>query len=247
LHEELRACLPQPEYGFHPDLSLIQALGAQQSADSHPNKLADIQTALAGNQERLHSYQWIETTTATIKGSTRPPRRVLCHYMPSGEVQRVQLDSEQPSAEAEAGGRGGRGGLIRGMIVKKKKEEMKEEVAAIRDAVSPYVHLDKEKLRSAIQDGRFSFDQDGGTTSITLRDFAKPGDSVNLRLNREKKELNSVAVNTFLEKKHDKISLTVQFAMLPDGTRYPSLTNIALPSKQITIDESRSDYTKLAN
>src|SRR5690349_16050374 len=63
-------------------------------------KLAAVKQAAAENQQRLHQYQWVETTQLTLKGDPKPPSQKMCEYGPDGQVQKTPLGPppEQPSS-----------------------------------------------------------------------------------------------------------------------------------------------------
>lgn len=40
---------------------------------TYSKKMAAVKQSVAENQQKLHQYQWIETTQLTLKGEPRPP------------------------------------------------------------------------------------------------------------------------------------------------------------------------------
>ncbi len=54
-------------------------------------RLAAAKKSIAENQQRLHQYQWIETTQLTLKGDPKPPKQNLCQYGPDGQVQKTPI------------------------------------------------------------------------------------------------------------------------------------------------------------
>jgi hypothetical protein len=60
---------------------------AAMAQDSAPQeRLAAAKKAITENQQRLHQYQWIETTQLTLKGDAQPPKQNLCQYGPGGHT-----------------------------------------------------------------------------------------------------------------------------------------------------------------
>jgi hypothetical protein len=59
-------------------------------------KVAAVKQAVAGNQQKLHQYQWKETTQLTLKGDPKPPSQSACQYGPDGKVQKTPLTPPPP-------------------------------------------------------------------------------------------------------------------------------------------------------
>ena len=51
-------------------------------------KLVAAKEAAAENKQKLHQYQWIETTQLTLKGDAKPSSQKLCQYGPDGQFRR---------------------------------------------------------------------------------------------------------------------------------------------------------------
>ena len=64
-----------------------------QNADLQ-EKLAALKQETAENQQRLHRYQWTETTQITLKGEPKPPKQNLCQYGPDGQVQKTPIGQQ---------------------------------------------------------------------------------------------------------------------------------------------------------
>ena len=56
-------------------LTLIASLPAIAQGSDLQQKLAAAKQAAAENQQRLHQYQWVETTQLTLKGDAKPPSK----------------------------------------------------------------------------------------------------------------------------------------------------------------------------
>jgi hypothetical protein len=207
--------------------------------------LQRVQAANAQNQEALHSYQWIETTTATINGNPRPPRQQICKYAADGSVQKTPLGS--PAGRQGAGG-AGRGGLIRGMVAKDKKEKFEKEAKEIHTLAAMYMPLDRAKFADALRDGRSKVEQGENDESIVVIDgYAKPGDQMKITLNHMTGHVLRVSVKSWFDKPKDVFTGDVQFSTLGDGTFYPSATAISAPSKDMSISIVNSNYAKALN
>ena len=54
-------------------------------------KLAEVKQSVAENKQKLHQYQWIETTQLTLKGDPKPPSQNLCQYDAAGQVLKTPI------------------------------------------------------------------------------------------------------------------------------------------------------------
>src|SRR5579862_9197763 len=77
-------------------------------------KVAAVKQSVAENQQKLHQYQWKETTQLTLKGDAKPPSQAACQYGPDGKVQKTPLG---PPPEPPSGGR------MKQKVIANKKEE----------------------------------------------------------------------------------------------------------------------------
>src|SRR5450631_1849945 len=65
-------------------------------------KLAAVKQSAAENKQKLHQYQWTETTQLTLNGDPKPATQKLCQYGPDGQVQKTPIG---PPPEQPSGGR----------------------------------------------------------------------------------------------------------------------------------------------
>ncbi len=219
-----------------------------QAPGALPQKIRQMQEANARNKQQLHKYQWIETTTLTIHDDPRPPKRSICKYGPDGKVQKTPLGQQAASAGRQGGGLPGRGGLVRALVVKQKKQEAQKEVAQIRAVAGMYFPLDGAKLKQALQSGQLHFvTGDSNEETVVIDNYAKHGDQVKLTLNHSTMQMERVSVKSYVEKPKDALTAEVQFSALQDGTRYRSSTTINAPSKKLSVEAVNSDYSIPAN
>jgi hypothetical protein len=54
-------------------------------------KLEAVKQSVEQNQQRLHQYQWTETTQLTLKGDPKSPSSSICQYGPGGQVQKTPI------------------------------------------------------------------------------------------------------------------------------------------------------------
>jgi len=66
-----------------------------------------------------------------------------------------------------------------------------------------------------------------------------------LDFNMNTKKLAGLNVNTYLDDPSQAMSLAVQFATLPDGTNYSNTITIQVPSKNMAVNITNSNYQKI--
>jgi len=124
---------------------------------------------------------------------------------------------------------------------------MKDYTDRLKSLISHYAPPDPEKIQAAIQAGKTSLNVTGGVATITLMDYYKPGDKVAFAVSTSNKKLQSYDVNTYLDDpKKDIVTLTNQFAALPDGTNYLQQTVLNAQGKELVMTTTNSGYTKIA-
>src|SRR5215470_3486887 len=52
-------------------------------------KIEALHQRSAENEQRLRTYQWIETTTVSVNGRSQPPRQSICRYTPYGTLSKT--------------------------------------------------------------------------------------------------------------------------------------------------------------
>jgi hypothetical protein len=203
-----------------------------------------VQLANSNNQEKLRSYQWIETTTTTIQDKQRPPRQSICRYASDGSIVKTPLEQ---SSGRQGGGGPLRGGLIRGLIAKDEKKKAEKEVKQIHELVKLYMPLNCSKFAAALQgDGVHLESGNAGEDTVLLRGYAKPEDEVKITLNHTTGRILGISVKSWFDKPKDAMTGEVQFSTFGDDISYPAMTTLIAPSKHLSIRMVNSDYSKVA-
>ncbi len=199
-------------------------------------KLAAVKQAVAQNQQRLHQYQWVETTQITLKGDPKPASQNLCQYGPDGQVQKTLIGVPPPPPS---------GGRLKQRIVANKKEEMGDYMDTVKALLSLYVPPDPQKMDQAFQAGKASINPNGGIVNLVFTDYAMSGDQMTLTFDPAAKKLISLSVNTFMGDGKDAVTLQVQMASLPDGTNYVQQSILNASSKQLVVTTTNANYQML--
>jgi hypothetical protein len=219
-------------------------LRAQDAADLKA-RVAELKESSGKNKEALAQYTWKETVKIILKGEEKKTEHFQVHQGPDGKPVKTSLDPAAPAAQEASGGRGGR---LKQHVVEKKKEEFKEYAEQMKELAQHYVPPDKEAIQEAFQRGGISLVPSGdnaGEIKLVIHNYYKNGDSVTLRLDKNQKQLQAIAIATYMNDPQDAMNLTVAFGRLPDGTNHVSTVTIEGVSKQLTVNTTNSDYRKL--
>ena len=201
-------------------------------------KLAAVKQSVAENQQKLHQYQWTETTQLTLKGDAKPPTQSTCQYGPDGKVQKTPIG---PPPAPPSGGR------MKQKVIANKKEEMKDYMGQVKSLLGMYVPPDPQRMQQAFQSGKVSLNPNpgSGVAQIVFKDYALAGDQMTLSFDTAAKKITSVKVNTYLDDPKDAVTLAVQFASLPDSTNYVQKTVLDATAKNLVVTTTNSDYKAL--
>jgi len=201
-------------------------------------KVAAVKQSVAENQQKLHQYQWKETTQLTLKGDAKPPSQAACQYGPDGKVQKTPLG---PPPAPPSGGR------MKRKVIANKKEEMKDYMGQVKVLLGKYVPPDPQIMQQAFQSGKVSLNPNAssGVAQIVFKDYGLAGDQMTISFDTAAKKISSVKVNTYLDEPKDVVTLAVQFASLPDSTNYVQQTVLDATAKKLVVTTTNSDYKAL--
>jgi len=198
-------------------------------------KLGAVKQSIAQNQQKLHQYQWTETTQLTLKGDAKPPKTFQCQYGPDGTVQKTPVGAPPPEPS---------GGRMKQKIIEKKKEEMQDYMGQVKVLLAKYVPPDPQKMEQAFRAGNASLNPNPGEQAIGLvfKNYAQSGDQMTLSFDTATKKLSSLNVNTYMDDPKDVVTLAVKMASLPDGTNYTEQTILDATAKQLQVTTTNSNY-----
>ena len=216
---------------------VLAALGPVEAQDLQ-EKVAAAKQAAAQNQQALKSYSWLEKTELSLKGEVKSTTVNSCRYGPDGKVQKTQVSEPPPPPKKQRG--------LKGKAIAKKTGEMKEEMQAAVALVHKYVPPSPDKIQAAMAAGKVTVTPGAATTALRIADYEKAGDSLVLTLDSAAKGMKQLDVDTWMESPSDKVTLSVQMQSLPDGAHSAGTVVLAIPSSQIQVRITNSDYQKLA-
>jgi hypothetical protein len=192
-----------------------------------------LQTGLAA----LKHYEWVETTTLSLKGEQKSTKQSQCYYGADGALQKIPIAAEQ----GEGKKRSPRG--LRGRIAKKKKGDMTDYMADATALVKRYVPPDPARIQATKDAGKMSIHLLAADKhQLQFRDYLKAGDVLSVYLDPSTNHLQGLRVSSYLEKPDDVVTLDVTMTTLSDGALYASEIVLVGQSKEITVDIKNSGH-----
>ena len=113
-----------------------------------PDRVAAFKQSLQQGMAAIRRYQWVETTSISLKGEEKSRKQQACLYGADGKVAKTPIG--QPAARKEAQGGGRRGGRVKQQIVEKKKDEVKDYMERAAALIRP-VTSRQPRIRSRPQ------------------------------------------------------------------------------------------------
>jgi hypothetical protein len=213
----------------------------QATAQNEPmeQKLMLIKQAQAANKEKLAQYTWLETETISINGNVKDTKVYKVRIGANGQPQKTEI-SEQ---KAQPGG--GRQGRIKARVIERATEEYRDYGQQIGALAKQYTTPDPERLMQAKQAHNISVQSGGGSVNLVVKNYVKQGDSLTMTIDPKTHSPASVRVDSYLNDPSDTVTISAQFAQLPDGTNHVSTITINGTSKRLTINEQNANYQKM--
>jgi hypothetical protein len=208
-------------------------------------KVASIKESMSRNQQQLARYMWQEQQTISLNGEVKKEMLYLVQLGPDGKPQKQQLsESPQPSPEQDSSGRRGR---IREKVVEKKTAEYKQYGQQIGALVQAYAQPDPGRLQQSFQQGNAMLGGSGvpGQIQLQIRNYVKPGDSVQFVFNPQTKDLESIDVSSYLNDPSDAVTMSVRFIQLPDGTNHVDSAVVNGIGKNLTVNIQNANYRRM--
>lgn len=219
------------------------ALGQNPATQEH---VAAFKQSLAKNKAALAKFQWIETTTVSMKGEVKSVKQNAVYYGADGKTQKTPIADPAPQqTEEQSSGR--RGGRLKAKIVANKKEELTDYMKQAVDLIGQYVPPNPELIKYSKETNHIKVEQLDPNKIIRLSfpDFIKKGDLLSATLNLVSNSIVDVNVSTYLESEKDKITLSVVFSQLNNGTNFAGRTTLNAPAKNIQVVIENSGHRPL--
>ena len=223
---------------------LIPAAAFGQGSEQE-QRVAAFKQAVQQSMAGLRKYEWIETTTVSLKGEVKSQKQNRCYYGADGKIQKVPIGEAAPPPQEQSSGR--RGGRIKSRIIAKKKGEMTDYMKQAASLVHQYVPPDPALIAYSKDTKKVAVEpvEPNRVVRVSFHDFIKAGDLLSATLNIQSNAILEVNVSTWLESQTDGITLAVGFSQLPDGTSYSSRTILDAKSKEIKVVVENSGHRPL--
>ena len=228
--------------------SLPVAHVVAQAPPTPDQMVATLKQNLAESQKRLRQYEWVETTTISLKGEQKSSKQQRVYYGADGKLTKLPL-GEPPAQQAAqgGGGRGGRGGgRLKTQVVENKKEDMQEYMEKAAALIQKYVPPNPELIQKAKDAGNMAVRQQPPGVRVEFRNYVQPNDLMAIDVDAKAALLSALSVQTYLEKQEDAVTLNVRFGALADGTSYQAQTNLDVKAKNIAVVIANSGHRPLA-
>ena len=214
------------------------AAGRLAAAQDVQEKAAAAKQAAARNQQALLSYSWLSKTEISLKGEVKSTKVESCRYGSDGKVLKTPASEPPPPQKKQRG--------VKGKVIEKKTGEMKEDMETAVALVHQYVPPQPDKIQAAMAAGKITMAPGAVANTLRIADYVKAGDSLVLTLDAAGKGMQKIDVDTWKDSPSDKVTLDVQMQSLPDGTSYAGAVVLAIPSSNIQVRITNSNYQKLA-
>ena len=225
--------------------SLSVARGTAQAPPTPDQMVAALKQNLAESQKRLRQYEWVETTTISLKGEEKSRKQQKVYYGADGKLTKLPIDDPPP--QAAPSGRGGRGGRLKGKVVENKKDEMQEYMTRAGNLIQTYVPPSPAQIQQAKDKGNMLLrPQPEGRMRVEFPNFIQPSDLLAIDVDGKAALLSALSVATYLEKPEDAVTLEVRFGALADGTSYTAQTMLDAKAKNIRVVVANSGHRPLA-
>ena len=214
--------------------SPAQGQGAQ-GGEGPQERVAALKKSMAASQQELRKYQWVETTTVSLKGEQKSFKEQSCYYGADGKLQKLPIASSPPPKK--------KGGL-RGKIIESKTEEMTATMKQAVGLVKTYVPPDPALIDRAVKSGNVAVEmiQPGKVARIDIKNYELPGDMLAITIDATTNHLLGIKVNTYLGDPSKPVTMTSTMGQLQDGTTYTARTEISVPAEQIVVGVANAGY-----
>jgi hypothetical protein len=217
--------------------ALAQAPAPAAAQPTLADRVAAVKQSLAESQQRLRTYEWVETTAVSLKGVEKSRKQERCYYGADGGLQKVPI-SATPPPKSKPG--------LRGAIAASKKEELSDYMKQAVALVKLYVPPDPTLIQKSKDAGKASMEvlQPGKLIRLVFRDYRIPGDFLGVSVDLTTNKLVGLNVGTYIEKPSDTVTLNVTFGALNDGTIYPAQIVLDAKAKEVSVAVTNSGYKK---
>jgi len=215
------------------------ALAVSTSAGGAPQgqgPFAAVKAAAERNQAQLRKYSWIATTQVSYNGDLKSTQVQSVSYGPDGNLVKNEIsNTEAPQPPG-----------LRGLLAKRKADEIKTELESAVALIKSYVPPDPLRLSACAGAHNMQIlPAQPGLATLAFANYNLPNDALTLTFAVEPKTIQTVDVATWLDDPSKAVQLVVQFATLPDGTDHPATVTLTVPSSNLQVQVTNSNYQQV--
>jgi hypothetical protein len=198
-------------------------------------RVAEVKQYLSLNKIVLAQYRWQESQTVSVKGEVKKEELFQVQMGPDGQPQKTNLNPDESS--------GGRKHGIKHRI-KEDYENYGKEIAALAQS---YGQPEPGRVQQLFEQGNVLLGSAGAPNEVKLviNGYQKPGDSVTIVFNKTQEAIQSLHISTYLNDPQDAVTISQQYAQLPNGPNHVASTVVDGVSKQLTVQMQNSNYQKM--
>jgi len=204
-------------------------------------RVTELKESSAKNKQELAKYTWTERVTISLNGNQRKQERFQVRMGPDGKPIKTPIDA--PAQDQSA-----RGGRLRQRIVEKKKEEFEDYAQSMKDLAQQYIPPEKDLIQDAYSKGNVAITPEAGgpgRIQFAIHDYIRKGDLVTIIFDKDKKQLVSISIHSWIDDPTDVMNLSVRFDKLPDGPSHAAGATIEGVRKHLTVVTQNENYQKL--
>jgi len=209
------------------------------AATTPEGRIDAIKQSLASSVGVLQQYEWSQNVALSVKGEEKAHKNFKCSYGADGKIQKTLAAAPGEEPKKKKG--------LRGKVAANKMEDMEAALKASMALIDQYSPLEAGRVQAAKDAGNVSISVPGADNRvrITIKNYLKPGDQVELVVDGVKNTLQSVSITSAMEGDvKGPVAAKVTYAAMADGTLYPSHQALDLKEQNLKIDVENSGYTK---
>jgi len=221
---------------------IITALGFSCPADESPapdveKHVAAVNAALSASKALLHQYEWVETTTAAVKGKEKLHRQLHCYYGADGHLQKLPVPGT-PAPEKKRG--------LRALVSARKDKEMHEYMDEAIKLVKMYMPPDEERIEAAKKAGKVAFQpMPGDLVKLIFPDYMQPRDRLTIEIDLTTERPTKAEVETYLAWDMKPVTLTIEFGTLNNSATFVSYAVLKAEGKDLIVHVRNTGYRKM--
>lgn len=187
------------------------------------------------NSKELRQYSWKTRTEVWKDGESKSVQVSVIQFAADGTLHPTQISSTQ--AAVPSGG-------IKGLIAKKKKEELVLITNGLSILAKSYASLPSGKLERFMRTATVKHEVTTAQQLVAIHgvDVLEPGDSMTIWVDAMTRRQIRVQIQTSFDNKPVKI--VSEFKDLPNGPNYAARTVIEYSAEDLTITTENTDHRR---